>query len=119
MRKVVLIGANGQLGHDLCAAFSKQSDEFDIITLTHADIEIVNHAGTCAILSNLKPHIVINTAAYHRVDECEDQVAKAFEINAIAIRNLAESCRDLDAVLVHLSTDYVFGGDTGRKSSLC
>ena len=58
--------------------------------------------------------MVINTAAFHQVDDCESDPSKAFQVNAVAIHNLAATCRELDATLVHISTDYIFGGDRGR-----
>jgi dTDP-4-dehydrorhamnose reductase len=57
---------------------------------------------------------VINTAAYHRVDDIEDQPERAFAVNATGVRNLAVVCRELEATLVHISTDYVFSGRLGR-----
>jgi len=54
---------------------------------------------------------VINTAAFVRVDDCEQQMEKAFRINALAVKNIAQVCQELDSTLVHISTDYVFGGD--------
>lgn len=116
MQKVVIIGANGQLGSDLFPTFDSRSKEFQVVPLTHKDIELCNHSGTRVLLTRLGPDIVMNTAAYHRVDECEDNAEKAFQVNAIAVHNLALVCRDLDAVLVHMSTDYVFGGDRDRRT---
>ena len=120
MRKVVIIGSNGQLGTDLVRVLNgrsvgKESEykEWQVVALTHQDVEIGDHAQTREILRRLEPDVVINTAAYHRVDECEDNLARALEVNAIAVGNLALVCRDLDAILVHLSTDYVFSGRGG------
>ena len=114
MQKIALIGANGQLGSDLVEAFASRNEE--LIKLTHANIEITDHTQTRQKLTNLAPSVVINTAAYHRVDEMEENIIRAFDINAAAVRNLAQICRDLDATLVHLSTDYVFGGDLSRNT---
>jgi dTDP-4-dehydrorhamnose reductase len=119
MRKLVIIGANGQLGTDLIKELTRwESTFFDsqVIPLTHKDIEICDHARTRGILTRLESDVVINMAAYHRVDECEDHPEKTFQVNTIAVRNLALVCRDLDAVLVHMSTDYVFGGDQIRRT---
>jgi len=63
------------------------------------------------MLTEVMPDVVINTAAFHRVDDCEDQPEKAFKVNTYAMRNLAQICLDLDCALVHISTDYVFGGE--------
>ncbi len=105
--RVVIIGAQGQLGSDLVKALS----EWDLIPLTHADLDICDFVYTRRVLGDTRPDIVINTAAFHRVDECEDEPSKAFWVNTYAVRKLAQSCAELDAVLVHMSTDYVFGGE--------
>jgi dTDP-4-dehydrorhamnose reductase len=112
---IVLIGANGQLGTDIVKVLEKKSG-IHLIKLTHKDMDICDQVDTRRILVSHKPDIVINTAAFHKTDECEDNPEKAFQVNSFAVRNLAMVCRDLDAVLVHLSTDYVFGGDKERKT---
>lgn len=104
---IVIIGASGQLGSDLMRRLAGE----EVVPLTHRDLDVCDHGATRAALERLKPTVVINTAAYHRVDECEDNVERSFQVNGYAVRNLAEVCRDLNAVLVHLSTDYVFGGE--------
>lgn len=83
----------------------------DLIPLTHADLEITDRASVQRTLEQHRPEVVINTAAYHRVDECESQVEKSFAVNCFAVRDLAVACRSFHAALVHFSTDYVFGGD--------
>ena len=104
--RVAVIGANGQLGSDLVQVFA----DWDLVPLTHADIEICDFVHTRQVLERIKPDVVINTAAFVRVDDCEDEVSKAFWVNAFAVRNLAQVCADLDCMLVHISTDYVFDG---------
>jgi len=104
--RVAVIGANGQLGADLVQVFA----DWDLVPLTHADIEICDFVHTREVLGRIKPDVVINTAAFVRVDDCEDEVSKAFWVNAFAVRNLAQVCADLDCMLVHISTDYVFDG---------
>jgi dTDP-4-dehydrorhamnose reductase len=105
--KLAVIGANGQLGTDLLEVLSK---EHDVIGLNHSDIEITEIDSVKNALSTIKPAIVLNTAAYHIVPEAEKFPAKAFQINGIGTMNLAKVCQDLDARLVHYSTDYVFDG---------
>lgn len=105
--KLVVIGANGQLGTDLLEVLSK---EHDVIGLNHADIEITEIDSVKNALSVIKPDIILNTAAYHIVPEAEKFPAKAFEINGIGVINLAKVCQDLGTRLVHYSTDYVFDG---------
>ncbi len=105
--KVLIIGANGQLGSDLVKAMA----DWNLIPLTHEDIEICDFRQTRETITKAKPEVVINTAAYHKVDECEEKIDKTFWVNTYAVRNLAQVCKDLDCVLVHMSTDYVFGGE--------
>lgn len=105
--KILIIGANGQLGTDLVRILRHHQ----VIALTHKEIEVCDHRGTKKILEEHKPEAVINTSAYHRVDLCEDHIEETFKVNTYAVRNLAEICQDLGSVLVHLSTDYVFGGE--------
>jgi len=104
--KIILIGASGQLGSDLRRILASE----ELIPLTHQDIEIADYPQVVEMLKKYQPDIVINTAAYHRVDECEDNVLKAFQVNAFGARNVALACKAIDAMMVHMSTDYVFDG---------
>src|SRR5205807_8981599 len=81
------------------------------IRARRADIELCDQLGTRRKLFDIRPKFVLNTAAFHRLEDCEDQPEKAFAVNALAIRNLAQACAELGSTLVHLSTDYVFSGD--------
>jgi dTDP-4-dehydrorhamnose reductase len=105
--RAVVIGANGQLGTDLIKILSG----WDIVGLTHSDLDIRDLARARVVLSQIKPDAVINTAAFNRVDDCEDEPDKAFSVNAYGARNLARVCAELHCVLTHISTDYVFGGE--------
>ena len=106
--KVAIIGANGQLGSDLVEAFGE-----DAIPLTHRDLD-VTALESLKILKELKPDVIINTAAYVRVDDAEVEVEKAFEVNAIGALNVAKVCNEINAVNVYISTDYVFDGAKGE-----
>ena len=110
--KVAVIGANGQLGTDLCQALRN----FEVIPFTHADIEITDMASVRKAMLKDKPAAIINTAAFVRVDDCEDEKDKAFSVNALGARNAAVVAQELGARLVHISTDYVFGGDDGPRT---
>jgi len=105
--KVLVIGANGQLGTDLCLALK----DFNVIPLTHNDIEISNMSSVKEAFSEYQPDVIVNTAAYVRVDDCETNQDKAFLVNALGARNVAVVCQETGAKLVHISTDYVFGGE--------
>jgi len=105
--KVLVTGANGQLGSDLC----KVLQQFELIALTHKDIEITDMNSVKHVFYKYKPDAIINTAAYVRVDDCESNQDKAFLTNALGVRNVALIAQELGAKLVHVSTDYVFGGE--------
>lgn len=114
MKKIALIGASGQLGTDIVKVFKKDK-YFKLVPLTRQDIEITDIKNTKQVLERIKPDLVINTAAYHRVDEMENYPDKAFEINATAQKNLAQLCQKNGWAVVFISTDYVFGLDKRRK----
>ncbi len=106
--QVAVIGANGQLGIDACKAFNANGNE--VIELNHADVDIANHNAVHSVLAEHQPHLVINTAAMHNVEACEDNPAKAFAVNGIGARNLAMVTKAINCTLIHISTDYVFNG---------
>jgi len=106
--KIAVIGANGQLGSDVVRAFAHKGE--DVRSLTHADIEVSSLESVADCLRSQRPEVVINTAAMHHVENCEQEPSKAYAVNAVGARNLATVTRDLGAVLIHVSTDYVFDG---------
>src|SRR5438105_6929203 len=106
--KIVVIGANGQLGTDLCRVLARQ--DTPVVPLLHRDLDVTNPAHLDHMLNSIRPGMVISTAAYHKVEECEQQPALSFAVNAIGPRNLALACKRNHTVLVHFSTDYVFDG---------
>lgn len=109
---VVVIGSTGQLGSDLIPQLKLAGHH--VSALTHQDIDVTEYASVRHALDPLRPSVVINTAAYHRVDDAEDHPELAMAVNAVGVRHLAVACRELDATLVHLSTDYIFSGTKGR-----
>lgn len=106
--KIVVIGANGQLGNDSAEAFQNHGDE--VIPITHSDMELASTDSVMDTLRGLNPDVIVNTAAMHHVEKCENDPEKAFAVNGLGARNLALAANDLDAVLMHVSTDYVFDG---------
>ena len=106
--KIAVIGADGQLGVDVVNAFVRRGDE--VSSLTHADIELSDIDSVSNRLKELRPNVVVNTAAMHHVENCEREPQKAFAVNGLGARNLALVLREIDATLIHLSTDYVFDG---------
>ena len=105
---IAVIGSNGQLGSDVVRVLAHQGE--DVYSLTHADIEVSSLESVADCLRSRRPEIVINTAAMHHVENCEQEPGKAYAVNAVGARNLATVTRDLGAALIHVSTDYVFDG---------
>jgi dTDP-4-dehydrorhamnose reductase len=110
--RIAVIGAAGQLGSELTTILSGAGHE--VVGLDHAKIEVKEYDSVYRALSSAGAGVVINTSAYHRVDEVEENGLQAFAVNTIGPRNLALCCRELDVPLLHLSTDYVFSGDKGH-----
>src|SRR5215470_11927404 len=106
MRHVVIIGGNGQLGTDLRGALRG----FKVTPLAHAELDVCQPEQAAAVLGELRPDVVINTSAYHKVDLCEDEPTPTFGVNAIGVYNLGRLATANDFTLVHFSTDYVFDG---------
>ena len=117
MKKIALIGANGQLGSDIIKVFSTDTN-LEVIPLTTKEIDITNFDLTKKVLEEIKPNMVLNTAAFHRVDDIEDNPLPAFAVNVIAEKNLSELCAQNNWEIVYFSTDYVYGGDTKRNIPL-
>jgi len=111
--KIALIGANGQLGSDLVKVLRPVHG---LIPLTHADVEITDRGSVDAMMQAHRPDLVMNMAAFHKVDACEEQIEPTFAVNTYGVRNLALACRAQGAALLHMSSDYVFGGDKTRAT---
>jgi dTDP-4-dehydrorhamnose reductase len=109
--KIAVLGGNGQLGTDVVRTFAENGDE--VQSLSHADMEIADLASVRGALGTLQPQVIVNTAAMHHVENCELEPEKAYAVNALGARNVAGVARDLGAVLIHVSTDYVFDGSKG------
>jgi dTDP-4-dehydrorhamnose reductase len=106
--KIAVIGANGQLGSDVVKAFALAGDE--VLSLTHADIDLASMDSVAARMQEIRPEVVVNTAALHHVENCEKDPALAFAVNGIGARNLAIAAKHSKAIVIHVSTDYVFDG---------
>ncbi len=108
--KILLIGSNGQLGSDLVSILASH----ELIATTHQTLNVVHSERVRVEVQKHQPHVIINTSAFHKVDLCETEVMSAFDVNAYGVRNLALAAREVDAKLVHFSTDYVFEGNLRR-----
>lgn len=109
MKKILVTGANGQLGSEI-KALAPQYPHFDFIFTDIADFPLDKAQEIITNFNIIQPDIVINCAAYTAVDKAEEDQAVADAINHLAIATLATLCHDSGAKLVHISTDYVFDG---------
>ena len=106
--KIAVIGADGQLGTDLCETLEKSHHAVNRLTIDHIDVSDIESVSR--VLAGATPQLVINTAAFHDLEKCEDEPEKSFAVNALGARHVALVCNDMDAVLMHIGTDYVFDG---------
>jgi dTDP-4-dehydrorhamnose reductase len=114
MAKIIILGANGNLGKQLSQVFYKEGNEYEVICWDKEDVDITDKELITDKIEEEHPDIIINAVAYNAVDRCEEdeeEFAKARLINAEAVGYLADACLKAGAVLVHFSSDYVFGGD--------
>jgi len=105
--RVAVIGSNGQLGTDLMKALQ---DGHDAIGFTHENLEVSDY-NSCLKLKEHHPDVIINTAAFHKTDQCEDDLVKTFSVNTIGARNVTAISKEIGAITVLISTDYVFDGN--------
>jgi len=110
--RIAVIGAPGQLGADVVAAF--EAAGHDVRGVGHDRIEVSSVESVVAALEPYRPHAVVNAAAFHRVDECENRPDVAFRVNAVGAWNVAAVASRLRAAVVYISTDYVFSGTSPR-----
>lgn len=119
MKRFVITGCNGQLGRAINEMYKNRTD----VELINTDIfeaegirsmDISNIDDVLALVREVKPYAIINCAAQTNVDGCEKEVDSAYKINAIGPRNLSIAASEMGAKLVHISTDYVFGGNGTR-----
>ncbi len=107
--RILLTGANGQLAQDLRRCLIQE----DVVGVTHQQLDICDESAVQNLVSHIRPQCIVNTAAFHRVDDCEDKAEMAFAVNAAGVGHLARAAQQVGAVLVHFSTNYVFDGTKG------
>ncbi len=111
-KRVVVFGAFGQLGVELCAELARRG--YEVRSFERKKLDISNRELVEQTLAECDPWAVFNAAAYNQVDLAEREPAAAYQANALAVCNIALACRQNDTRLVHFSTDYVFDGMLGR-----
>lgn len=110
--RVLVTGSHGLLGTSIVDVFSSQGH--DVRALDHKALDIVNARAVRERVAGIAPDAIINCAAYNDVDAAEDDAVSALQVNALGVRGLAAAARDVDAVFVHYSTDFVFDGTATR-----
>jgi len=110
--RIAIFGSGGQLGTELVAEFTKRG--YQVSGYTRGQVDITEAAQVEACLTRVDPAVVINAAAYNQVDVAEREPQASLLVNGLAVRNLALASRQIDARMVHFSTDYVFDGLAGR-----
>ncbi len=106
--RVLLLGANGQLGSDIRRLWRDPSVE--LVAAARADADVTDAAAVSRLIEGAKPDVVINTTAFHNLPLCEEDPETAFRVNAVGGRNVAKAAAAVGAAMVQLSTDYVFDG---------
>lgn len=118
MKTILVTGANGQLGNEIRIVAQSSSDSYIFTDINHIDgvettyLDITDLKAVRKIVTEHQVNAIINCAAYTNVDKAEEDVALCTLLNRQAPENLAIAMKEVDGLLVHISTDYVFGGDS-------
>ena len=116
--KVLLLGPKGQLGHDVRRTYEEAGMPFELLPLARDKLDVSAPAAVGQALGGLDFDVLVNCTGYHKTDEVEGDATLAFAVNAHAVQAMARACAAKGARLVHVSTDYVFGGDAARTLPL-
>ena len=114
--KILVIGANGQLGTDVVQRFVEAGH--DVTGINHDDeFDVQSEAKVNRVVDGNRPDAVVNTSAMHHVERCEKDPGAAFAVNGLGARNVARACNRVGSTLLHISTDYVFDGGKNEPYS--
>lgn len=113
MIRIAIIGSTGQMGTDVVRV-AAEAGNYEVVPLGHDRVEVCDAQSVHSVLAEVRPEVVVNCAAFVRVDECEDQPKEAFQVNALGALYVARACAELGALCVYISTDYVFDGAKGE-----
>ena len=109
--KILVTGANGQLGKTIKELVDKNDENHSFVFLTKSDLDISNRRAINQYFKTNQFDYCINCAAYTNVEQAEESIKDAFKINSEAVGHLSESCKKSNTILIHISTDYVFDGE--------
>src|SRR5487761_2450123 len=114
--RVLVTGASGQLGVEVVEELTRRSalqlhgNPLEVIAASRSQLDVANRDQVLTIIRTIEPDVVIHTAAFTAVDACESEPDRAFAVNSLGTRHVAEAARLVDAHLAYVSTDYVFDG---------
>jgi len=111
--KVLITGANGQLGRELAKQYREKND-VELILTDVEDLDITDVNVVYEFINRNRPEVIINCAAHTAVDKCEEEVDMAYKVNTIGPKNLASAANSIGAEIVQVSTDYVFDGEVNK-----
>lgn len=109
--KVAILGASGQLGSDLVRTLAEAGQE--VVAVDHGRVDVRDQGAVRRLLRETRPEAVVNCAAFHRTEECEQRPEEAFGVNAVGALYVARACAEVGSLCVYISTDYVFDGQKG------
>lgn len=112
MKKILVTGANGMLGQDLIPIL--EDEGYEIVETDIDNLDITNPEQVRKVLTDEKPQYVMHCAAYTNVDKAEEDVETATKVNVLGTENIAKVCGEKDIILVYISTDYVFDGESEK-----
>ena len=108
----MISGVNGQLGK---AIINSKRDNYEVIGIGKNRFDLENFKSCKDLILSLKPDWIINTAAYTKVDKAEHEQEKAYEVNSYGVENIVKVLSSYGGKLIHISTDFVFGGDNSKS----
>ncbi|MGR5444054.1 dTDP-4-dehydrorhamnose reductase [Vibrio jasicida] len=113
MIRVVVIGSRGQVGTCLVSQLTQRAD-VELFTFDRQELDITDSNSVTSCVESVQPHVIINAAAYTAVDKAEQDSQQCYAVNADAVENLAKAASKVDALMLHISTDYVFDGESDK-----
>jgi dTDP-4-dehydrorhamnose reductase len=112
--RVLITGAEGQLGCDLVRAFGEAGRHHEVVAASHAQLDVADRDAVLQAIGTVRPDVVVHAAAWTAVDACETDPDRAYRVNTLGTRHIAEGARLVDAHVLYVSTDYVFDGTAGH-----
>ena len=116
-KRILIVGGNGQLGNCIRKIAADFENRYEFNFTDSTTLNVNDRESISDVFYDFKPHFCINASAYTAVDLAEKEPEKAFAVNAEGVANLAEACEEYNCVLIHISTDYVFDGETNISYS--